>query len=59
MSPMVDLGTYEFKDIEKWNITPTEYFMNDYAEEVHEMEHVRNSTKLLFVILDDKYEKSD
>ena len=28
--------------------------MNDYSEEIHESEQVRNYTKLLCVILDDK-----
>ena len=33
--------------------------MNAYAEEIHESEHVRTSTKQLHVILDAKYEKAD
>ena len=33
--------------------------MDVYAEEVHELEQVRTSTKRLHIILDAKYEKSD
>ena len=42
---MVDLGTYEFKDLNTGKIKPEELFMNDYAEEINESEQVRNSTK--------------
>ena len=30
---MVDLGTYEFKILNTWKITPTESFKNTYTEE--------------------------
>ena len=42
---MVDMGTYEFKDFETGKITPEEYFMNAYAEEVNQLEQAHNSTK--------------
>ena len=35
MEPIVDLGTYEYKDLETGKITPEELFMNAYAEEVN------------------------
>ena len=54
---MVDLGTYEFKDLDTGKISPKEQFIYAYAEEVHESEQVCTSTKLLRVILYDKYEK--
>ena len=34
-------------------------FTNAYVTEVYESEHVHSDTKLLRVILDEKYEKSD
>ena len=37
-APMVDMGTYEFKDLETKKITPEESFMNAYAEEIHKSE---------------------
>ena len=33
--------------------------MNDFAEEIHELEQVRTSNKRLRVILDDKYKRTD
>ena len=42
---MVDLGTYEFKDLNTGNITPEESFTNAYADEIHESQQVRISTK--------------
>ena len=33
--------------------------MNDYTDEVYEQKQVCTSTKRLFIILDDKYEKVD
>ena len=56
---IVDLGTYEFKEVEMGDITPKELFMNAYTEKVHESEQVHTSTKQLLVILDDKYDKAD
>ena len=44
-SPMIDLGTYEFKDLNIGNITTKESFTNAYAEEIYELEQVFNSTK--------------
>ena len=52
---MVDLGTYEFKDLNTDKITTKELFMNAYIEEVCKSEHVRTSTKQLRGILDAKY----
>ena len=56
---MVDLGTYEFTDLNTGEIIPEEFFMNDLVEEVYKSEHVCASTKRLPAILDDKYEKAD
>ena len=44
-SPMVDLGTSEFKDLNTGEITPEESFTNSYIEEVYESEHVCTATK--------------
>ena len=57
--PMIDMVTHEWNCSNTGNITPEETFMNAYAEEIHELEKVRTSTKLLRVILDAKYEKAD
>ena len=54
-SPMVDLVTYEFKDLDAGNITPEEYFTDAYVEELFELEHLHTSNKILCIILDDKY----
>ena len=53
---MVDLGTYEFKDLNTGKIKPKELFINYYDKEVYDYEHVRISTKVrnanvLFAIL--------
>ena len=56
---MINLGTYIFKYLSTGKIIPEELFTNDYVEEVYESEYVRTATKLLRVILDAKYEKSD
>ena len=56
---MVDLGAYEFKDLNTGKIIPEKLFTNYYAEEIHELEQVRTSTEKLCVILDAKYEKAD
>ena len=58
-TPMVDLGMYVFKYLNKGEITHEELFNNAYVEEVYESEHVRTVTKRLRVILDAKYEKVD
>ena len=55
---MVDVGIYEFKDLNTGEITPEESFINDYAEKINESEQVCTSTKRLCVILDTKYEKA-
>ena len=35
-TPMIDLGTYTFKDLNTDEITPEQLFTNAYAEEVYE-----------------------
>ena len=35
-APMVDLGTYEFTDLETGKIIPADLFMNACVEEKHE-----------------------
>ena len=35
-TPMVDLGTYIFKDLNKGKIAPEKLFTNTYVEEVYE-----------------------
>ena len=59
MAPMVDLGTYAFKGLNRGEITSKELFMNAYAVEIHELEQTCTSTKRLQVILDAQYEKSE
>ena len=54
---MVDLGTYEYNNLNTGKITPEYIFTNSYTEEIHESEQVRTSTKRLRVILDAKYKK--
>ena len=44
-TPMVDLGTYIFKDLNIEKITPEESFTNDNGKEVYESENVCNATK--------------
>ena len=44
-TPMVDLGTYIFKDLNIGKIIPEESFTNSYVEEVYESSHVRTTTK--------------
>ena len=58
-TPMDDLVTYEFKNLNTGKITPKELFTNTYIEELYDSEHFRITTKLLRVILDAKYEKTD
>ena len=55
-TPMVDLGMYEFKDLNIEKITHAESFNNDNAEEVYELEYISTATKQLRIILDAKYE---
>ena len=35
-TPLVDLGTYIYKDLNKGKITPEEFFTNSYVEEIFE-----------------------
>ena len=42
---MVNLGAYEFINVNTRKITPEESFKNTYVEEVYESEHVRTYTK--------------
>ena len=57
-TPMVDLGMYEFKDLNIERITHEEQFNNDNVEEVNELEYISNATKQLRIILNAKYENS-
>ena len=41
--PMIDLGTYAFKDLNTGKITHAEPVMSAYAEEVFESEHICTS----------------
>ena len=59
MKPMVDMGVYEFKDLETGKITPEKSLINDYTEEVHELDQTRTSTKRLHIMLDAQYENPD
>ena len=43
-TPVVDLGTYKFKNLNTGKITPEESFSNAYVKEVHESENFCNST---------------
>ena len=45
ISPIVDLGKYEYKNVNTGEITPEELLTNAYSEELYESEHVRTSTK--------------
>ena len=58
-TPMVDFGTYIFKDLNTGKITPEETFTNSYIDEVYGSEHVHTAKKRLRLILDAKYEKED
>ena len=44
-TPMVGFGTYKFKYLNTGKITPEEYFINAYKEELFESEQVHNFTK--------------
>ena len=55
---MINLGTCKFKDLNIGIITPGEYSMNSFIEKVFKLEHIHTSTKMLCIILDDKYEKA-
>ena len=55
---MVDMGTYEFNDLNTGENTREESFTNTYTEKKNELEHVRTSNKRLCVVLDDKYDIS-
>ena len=56
---MVVIGTYSFKDLNAGKITPEEPFTDSYAEEIHELEQFRTSTKWLREILYTEYDKAD
>ena len=58
-TPMVNLGTYIFKDLNTGEIKPGYFFTNAYVEEVYESEHEPTATERLNVILDAKYEKEN
>ena len=44
-SPMVDMGTFQFKDLNAGKITPEELFMDAYVEEIYGLENFRSYTK--------------
>ena len=44
-APMVDLGTYKFKDIKTGKITPESLFTNSYTEEINKSKQVLTSSK--------------
>ena len=52
--PMVDLGTYIFKDLNIGKIKSEETLTYTSVEELYDSEHVLNSTKPLRAILDAK-----
>ena len=56
---MVDLGAYIFKDLNIRGIKLEESFTDAYVKELYESEHALTDTKLLHIILDAKYKKSD
>ena len=45
-STMIDLGTYNIKDLNTGKNTPEEYFTNDRVDELYELEKFRTSTKI-------------
>ena len=47
------------KYLNKGKITPEEYLMNEYVDEVYEFEYVRTYTTWLLTNVDTKYEKSE
>ena len=44
---MFDLVMYEFKYLNTGKVTPEDFFMDSYAEEINQLEKFRTSTKLL------------
>ena len=56
-STVVDLGTYEFKTWDTGKISPEEYYMNVYIDEVFESNFFHTSTKRLHINLDDKLKR--
>ena len=58
-TPIVDLGTYIFKDLNTSKSTPEEFFTGDYVKEVYKSENLLTATKKLHIILDAKYEKEN
>ena len=55
---MVDLGTYEFKNLDTGKITLEDSFTNANVEEVYKSEHVCTATKRIRVISYAKYKKA-
>ena len=56
---MIDLVTYEFKDLNTGKIIPEESFVNSYLDKVYESEQYHNYNKRLHTILNAKHENSD
>ena len=50
MAPIVDLGTYVFKNLNTRKIKPEESFTEAYAKSVYESEYVHTETKKMRVI---------
>ena len=43
-TPMVDLGTYEFKYLNTGETAPEEFFTNAHVEELYKSEHICTAT---------------
>ena len=55
---MVGFGTYKFKYLNTGKITPEEYFINAYKEELFESEQVHNFTKRWRTLVYAKHKKA-
>ena len=56
---MVDLSNYDFKYLTENIVKPEESFTNLYAAECLKSESTISSARIMRIILDTKYEKSD
>ena len=52
LKTIIDLGMYEFNDLNTGNITTEEILLNIYSEEIHKSEKSHTSNKGLGVIID-------
>ena len=55
--PMIDLRTYEFKNLNTGELTPEYFFPNFYAGKTNESDQVRTYNKLLRLIFYVKCER--